>query len=396
MHQIMKLSTCIVIIGLSILVGCSPQTGESDSSDMAQHTGIQTQQTQEQTTQSSSIEEWLVTPEVIGRPYESFFGSNEDAKNVWDMVVYDGKLFLGSGDYGRNSGCKIACYDLKSQAWTLQKVPDEEVNDFCIIDGKLVTPGIDPQADWSMGNFYVYENDEWNTVRTIPGGIHNFCMVEHDGLIFAGLGVIEGQTPVACSVDGGKTFKQVPFYKDGKPWCVEHSDNDRALNLFVLKEQVYAVIGPEICLYAYEDGCFTYVTDWYRKINFQSNFLSPRSHFFEVVTYHDTLYLATGYLFRVTDVEAPKFVSLEGNCVCDLYVDNDTLYVLTSRKGEDDEYICSVYTVDEDEHELLFCFLDEIPAKSFAVSDSEFYFSLVYRSSVSEKRSGYVLRYSLE
>ncbi|MBQ7378920.1 MAG: hypothetical protein IJW70_04480 [Clostridia bacterium] len=356
----------------------------------------ETQQDSEQNTQTDSPEERTVIPEVIGRPYENTFGNNEDAKNAWDMIVYDGKLFLGSGDYGRNSGCRIACYDLVEQNWTLCKIPDEEINEFCIIGGKLAAPGIDPRGDWSLGNYYVYENGEWNTVRTIPGGIHNFSMVEHDGLIFAGLGVLEGQTPVAVSLDDGKTFNQVPFYKDGEPWCVQHSDNDRALNLFVLRDRVYAVIGPDECVYIYEDGCFKYVTEWYNKIGFQSSFWHPRSHFYEAVTYHDTLYLATGYLFAVTDVEYLTFISMEGSFVWDLYVDNDTLYVLTSRQGENGEFICSVYTVNECGHTLLFCFRDEIPATSFAVNGSEFYFFLPYSTFISEQRSGCVLKYRIE
>ena len=395
MPNIKTLSICIMMMGLSCLMGCSYQAQITNLPDTTQLPVTQAQQDSEPITKTDSLEKRMVIPKVIGRPYENSFGNNEDAKNAWDMIVYDGKLFLGSGDYGRNSGCKIACYDLESQDWTLQKMPDEEVNDFCIIDGKLVTPGIDPQADWSMGNYYVYENGEWNTVRTIPGGIHNFCMVEHDGLIFAGLGVLEGQTPVAVSSDGGKTFRQVPFYKDGEAWKVEYSNNDRVYNLFVLNGRVYAVASLEDLVFCYEDGCFVYTTKWESKIVSASSFVMPRTLFYEAVTFHDRLYLATGYLFTATDVETPMFVSIEGDYVWDLYVDHDALYILTSRKAEKG-HVNSVYIMQESGYELLFCFHDEIPAGSFAVNGSDFYFSLLYRTSVSEERSGYVLKYSLE
>ncbi len=395
MPRIKTWSICIMMIELISLMGCSYQAQMPIFPDTTQPSMTETQQDSEMITQTDSLEERMVIPEVIGRPYENSFGSNEDAKNAWDMIVYDGRLFLGSGDYGRNSGCKIACYDLESQAWTLQKVPDEEVNDFCIIDGKLVTPGIDPQADWSMGNYYVYEDEEWNTVRTIPGGIHNFCMIEHDGLIFAGLGVLEGQTPVAVSSDGGKTFRQVPFYKDGEAWKVAYSNNDRVYNMFVLNGRVYAVAALENLVFCYEDGCFVYTAKWENKIVSASSIVMPRALFYEAVTFHDRLYLATGYLFTATDVENPTFVSIEGTHVWDLYVDNDMLYILTSRKAEKG-HINSVYIMQEEEYELLFCFYDEIPAGSFAVSGSDFYFSLLYRTSVSGERSGCVLKYSME
>lgn len=385
---------CLAMMILTILLaGCNTVPGKNGATT----TQGQTAPWESTPRSESDAPALCIIPEELGSPYKGSYGKNEDAKNVWDMIVYDGKLFLGSGDYNLNSGCRIACYDLSEHTWTLQKIPDEEANEFCIINGDLIAPGIDPKSDWSMGNYYVYRDGKWKPVRTIPGGLHNFCMVECDGLLFAGLGVLEGQTPVACSADGGKSFVQVPFYKDGEPWCVEHSNEDRAYVLFVLHGRVYALLGSfGNRLFCYEDGCFEYVTDWEDEISYQVSLGFPRGCFFETVTYQDTLYFTTGHLFKVSDVQAPVCIDPDEGMVCDLYVEGDVLYVLTSRKDDEGNYINSVYSMNDSGCELLFCFADKLPAVSFAVNGSDFYFSLRYQSFIDPERSGCVLKYSQE
>ena len=397
MKLTLRQSVCLVLAILTILfAGCNAVPGKDDATASQDQTIPYESAPQSESEEPSLDTALCIVPEELGTPYIGTYGKNEDAKNVWDMIVYDGKLFLGSGDYNLNSGCKIACYDLVEQAWKLQKIPDEEANEFCIIGGELIAPGVDPKSDWSRGNYYVYQDGKWNTVRTIPGGIHNFSMVECDGLIFAGLGVLEGETPVACSADGGKTFAQVPFYKDGEPWCVEYSNGDRAYVLFVLHGRVYALLGLGNRLFCYEEGRFEYVTEWDSEITYRASLGFPRNHFFETVTYQDTVYFTTGHLFKVTDVQAPTCIDPDEGIVWDLYVEGDVLYALTSRRDDEGDYISAVYSVNDSGCELLFYFRDKLPARSFAVNGSDFYFSLLYKSSIDQERSGCVLKHRRE
>ncbi|MBR5616441.1 MAG: hypothetical protein IKW66_06440, partial [Clostridia bacterium] len=82
--------------------------------------------------------------------------------------------------------------------------------------------------------------------------------------------------------------------------------------------------------------------------------------------------------------------------VWDLYVEGDVLYALTSRRDDEGDYISAVYSVNDSECELLFYFRDKLPARSFAVNGSDFYFALLYKSSTDPERSGCVLKYSRE
>ena len=47
----------------------------------------------------------------------------------------------------------------------------------------------------------------WNKVRTLPGGIHNYDMIEYDGAAFAGLSTPLGAL-VARSTDGGEKWSK--------------------------------------------------------------------------------------------------------------------------------------------------------------------------------------------
>ena len=94
---------------------------------------------------------FYAVPVNVGKPGIARYASNDQANNiarsVWDMQTYNGKVYFGSGDYDKNqSPAYIGCYDPETdEAYIFQdKIDDEQVERFCIIDGKLVVPGIDP------------------------------------------------------------------------------------------------------------------------------------------------------------------------------------------------------------------------------------------------------------
>lgn len=78
------------------------------------------------------------------------------ARCPWDIKVFEGKVYVGSGDYGANTGpIVIWAYDIASGKWvSTGSVRDEAVTSFKVIGGKLTIPGIDPMGTWSYGNVY--------------------------------------------------------------------------------------------------------------------------------------------------------------------------------------------------------------------------------------------------
>ena len=108
-------------------------------------------------------------------------------------------------------------------------MPDEQIDIYHVFaDGLLCTPGHDPKEDWKLGNFYRRKKDgEWEKIRTLPDGVHNYDMAEFDGKLFAaGYGV-------GVSDDNGKTFKLLK--QDFKRGLI-----DRCYSLLVFKKALFA------------------------------------------------------------------------------------------------------------------------------------------------------------
>ncbi len=326
------------------------------------------------------------TVAVLGIPTETRYPDGDTARCPWDMILYEGKIFMGSGDYDKNKGpAEIWCYDPKDGSFTLTgAVPDEEVDRFTLIDGKLTTPGIDPQEDWTLGNYYVYENGEWVTHRRVPGGVHMFDVVEYDGAIFAGLGVVEGESPVAASFDGGESFRQLPFIKKGETLDTTGRTYIRVYDLFVYEDTLYAALSLEdgervYALYFYDPDkeAFVFETDLadaFERVRYKYAKIG------EKVIFDDTLFLTTGRLYSTIDMlEFEKWEFPKGVVVTDLCVSNDTLYALTSVKDpESGKFKTAVYALASSygTFEPTFELLYDVPAMSMVVDGRNFYIGM--------------------
>ena len=72
----------------------------------------------------------------LGIPLSERYPEGIRARCPWDMTVFDGKLYIGGGDYDANSGpVDIWCYDIDNGTWENSgTVPDEEINRFAVIN----------------------------------------------------------------------------------------------------------------------------------------------------------------------------------------------------------------------------------------------------------------------
>ncbi|MDO4574726.1 MAG: hypothetical protein Q4D98_05880 [Planctomycetia bacterium] len=150
--------------------------------------------------------------EDLGVPHKERFPDGEMAyaRNIWDMISYQGRIYLGCGGYDNsppaaNAGpVPVLAWDTESETFVTEEkgLPDEQLDNFKVFsDGLLYAPGIDPRQGWELGNFYRRNAEgKWEVVRTMPKGVHNFDMTEFDGKIFCcGYGI-------AISEDWGKTM----------------------------------------------------------------------------------------------------------------------------------------------------------------------------------------------
>ena len=326
-------------------------------------------------------------PQELRIPMEEVYNYLPPHRNVWDMIIFEDKLYAGSGDYDINAGpINVWCYDILSGKWgNSGKLPDEELSRFIIINGELVAPGIDPRGDWNLGNYYVLKDSEWKTVRTIPGGIHTFDMVSFDGLLFAACGVAAGETPILCSQNGGESFETVPMKKERALIDTSNSKVIRAYDFFVMADTLYATFfhddtgndAFEFDLYRYEDGEFVFFNDWLSRTGYMllwNVFTGAKE------TFHDKVFFTTGYLYTTTDMDYITNIHFPASeVVWDLIEFNEVLYVLCSKEQKDGSYRMSVWEnktgADKDFKEI-FNFNYALPAMSFARTDDTFYFGI--------------------
>lgn len=336
----------------------------------------------------TSIGSKEVTYEHLGIPLEGYYTQGIRARTAWDVEIYDGKLFVGAGDYDANSGpVPIYCYDLQTGGWIHSgTVADEQADLFLILQDTLMVPGCDPRQDWTYGNIYRYEDGTWNTYRNIPGGIHQFDIAEYDGMLFVGLGVANGQYPIAVSYDGGQTFSQVTMYENGLPLDTDSPTGTslqiRVYDFFILNDQLYAIYfrndGTErtFHIYQYQNGAFHYYSDMKQSLTFRRTNYKLCTAKAEL---YGTMYLSTGNLYMTQDMITLTPISFGDHAIVnDLRVIDNTLYVCVISQAEDGQYRTSIWRKSDSGNQFreLFYFTFAAPAQSFTYNDGVFYFGM--------------------
>ena len=169
-------------------------------------------------------------------------------RSIWDMTIYDGKLFIGIGDYGSNLGQKLGggipllCYTNETNVWELAStLDDEQVSRFFVYNNKLYIPGTDPIK--RVGSVYFGDEDGmWTIRKTFDGGIHTFDMLISDNIMYACYGQdTNAKAVIRYSTDFG-TFNDIEFRYDGNPIIPAGNEFARSYNLFEFGGEVYATL----------------------------------------------------------------------------------------------------------------------------------------------------------
>lgn len=319
----------------------------------------------------------------IGVPYAEIYGENQlNSRLSADMIVFDGKLYIGGGDYGANTGpVNVISYDLEQKIWGIsnETLPDEQIKRFRVLDGKLATLGTDPRGDWRMGNYYVLENGIWTTKSCLPSGIHCFDAIEFEGKTFFGLGCNRGDYPVV--VYDGAEYKTVDFVVDGVPLDTSKNEVIRVYNLFEYQNNLYAFFSYDgvdengatvyyMDLYIYDGGVFNF---------FSGTLLSEDMP--EIITTESRAYIILNKtLLQTNDLLNYSAVSLGSNVtVADIIEDGDKIYVLASRKSTEGLYEIMVFENDGDGFNKELRFFAYAAAGAFCKSGNDFYISLGQR-----------------
>ena len=335
-----------------------------------------------------------VTSQVlnIGNPFTK---AKTYARNVWDMQVYNGRIYLGHGDYINNaSPIPVIYYDPTSNKFITQyTVNEEQIDKYKVLNGKLYIPGTDARESWDYGNFYTLDNDQWTKFRTIPKANHVFDMTYFNGQLYAAIGAT---TRDACGLVASKDM--------GKTWTTVQNTfsslNDWLDNLFVVNNKLYAtgdlIVAPTVSPYTKFRNFLT--TDGIKPVvqPYSNSFLPGATlyHNYNMIrstTINNSLvYLGVSVsgindqwspdaMYVATDVgHVRRVVFPTANALpTDIVVRDNTTYVSAYVKNSSNSYTNYVFKSDDlQTWTELFKFNTDTFVRSFEELNGDFYFGL--------------------
>lgn len=178
----------------------------------------------------------LDQPQVIGEPFASVYPKKPYARNIWVMRLFQGRLYLGSGNSSNeppaaNAGpVPVMVYDPVKKRFEQEGLLKEEQIDRIVTIGKtLCIPGHDPTENWTLGNVHCRQEDgTWIKYRTLPKVIHAYDLTEYHGAMVAGVATEDGAA-LGVSRD------------HGQHWAVGPVGYGRTYSLMTVAGQLYAI-----------------------------------------------------------------------------------------------------------------------------------------------------------
>ena len=332
----------------------------------------------------------------LGIPSAITFETGEMARCAWDIKVWKNKLYVGSGDYSKNTGpTEIYSYDLNKKEWTVSGiVPDEAIIRFNVIDKRLIIPGTDPMEDWELGNYYELKDGEWQVHRVLPNAVHTFDVIKYKNLVVAGIGTDGLHLPTVASTDKGQTFSPIDFFKDGQPYDLTQYEYSRAYELFVFKNKLYALVyhkcfegGFTIELFEFIDGAFHFVregNDFFGKIKVSLNLLNAKAEF------KGKFFYSADYLYVTDDLQEITKVPLPNNEYSSQFkVIGNKIYILcyqVKNDGQKRYFTTRMYESRKgtEKFKEIFCFDFDAPPLCFDKKGNTYYVGMGDRVTVND------------
>lgn len=369
--------------------------------------------------------------QLVGQP----FSTPAYARNVWDMQVFDGKIYLGHGNSSNaepspNAGpIPIVYYNPQTSQFVTEKVTytdpktgkqstedatsEEQIDTFKILKGKLYIPGNDSKSEqWSFGNFYKLDGGQWNKYRNLPDGIHVYDMAYYHGKLLAAIGT-DTAPKVLISDDNGENWKELAQIK---------GLGTRAYKFFEFKGTLYAaaILMPNNNIW----GDQTHLLAIDKKFNVTQQQVSgtnllpgmtyvqtagktPYMKMGKTVVFRKQLAYIVGDVYNDAQL-APKALIVTKNIAdpartvtfpdthalpTDIITRPNKTYVLTYTKQADGSYINRVYmTKNLTKWTQILQFDQDTYAKSFEELNGDFYFGLGTDTKPVSESAGKILK----
>lgn len=334
----------------------------------------------------------------LGNTVAPWYDAGAPANCAWDLIVWEGKLYRTAGDYDKNPGIVVLwAYDIANQQWYKSaEIPEEALHRLVEIDGKLMTPGVDPRGGWELGNYYVL-GKTWEQVRNLPNGIHNFDMIEFEGKIFAGLGVEGGKHPCVMSTDKGQTFDFVYLYKNGEKVDTTGMTYIRIYEYWIFRGELYALVtlDSDTSFYRFDGEKWIWMSS---AAGFITSNRANYNYFNAKLELDDTCFIVSNRLLAVKDfADSTQTQLIEmpgGEYVSDAMLKDGILYTLCYKQTDEQTYEIVIYksaTGQAGSFTQVVRFDYAVPACSFTLEGDYFYLGMGSKR-LTHKSNGMILR----
>lgn len=323
--------------------------------------------------------------EELGIPTKEYYTSNAIARCVWDMEIWDDKLFLGCGDYNNNSGptpllfCDIDSLGEWESAATLN---EEQIGRLLIVNKKLTIPGLDSVDSPDSSTYYQMENGILRHFSVIPNSFHIFDLVEFEGKVFLGIGGDKGLSSVVYTQDN-ENYIRVPMYKDGNDVIADEELHVRTHNLYVLNNTLFAEFWCENVqnnymvseVYKYTGQHFEYHSTLTEKLRAGVKCKNVPPIFSKSI-HNNTVFITTGFLYFSKDMTNFTMIGFPNDArTYDIYKHENKLYFLTAA-ATDGGYQVSIYSttsgsINDFEKEITFGY--SMHPTAFVIKDNNYY-----------------------
>ena len=344
----------------------------------------------------------------LGAPAEAFYpsGVNRVARCAMDMIIFDNRLYVGCGDFNRNTGATpvLSCPLDDLGNWSVEyTLPEEQAGRFININGVLTIPGFDPLSRPTYSSYYERINGEWVQQEKLPDGLHNFDMAWYQGRMYAAIGADDGSTPLAYTEDG-ETYHNIPMIKEGKELVFAENSVARSCNLYVLGDELYAdfwytvdeTTKSDFEMYHYnaDKDCFEYVADL-KTSTHGGLYSSAGLPLWEKVAINDKMFLTTGYLYYTTDFVKYTEVTMPNNAVVyDMQAFGGRLYLLTAYQSGK-SYQVTVYSTtaaDPSDLRVEATYTYALPPTALVMNESNFFIGMGYWKETGANGNGTILQ----
>lgn len=377
-------SVLALLAAVFLLCSCSSGNSispENESSEQAVSTTEIADPNQEILGEIKDIRPVGIEISELGIPLANKYHYSDEARTPNDIILHNGLLHVGSGEYTRNSGpVEMYFYDTAEKKWKKNcELPEEAIIRFCEIETELFAPGIDARESWEFGSYYVFENGNWVQNRSIPNGVHVFDITKFNNRLFFAIGTDDSANAVVYEDEKGDFIS--PDFIDANGEILKGDESNvnsqRVYDIFVLDGQLFSLRnGKDI--YRFDGEVFKYFSVWE---NFLTVHIGYDGGTVRKTVFNGKLFIVGGWFYYTKDGKTLDRISLpKKDYAADLDKNGEFLYLLTDQKLENGDFLITVLASksgNEGEFYEFCSFTYPIPAVSFSVGENAIYFGMM-------------------